>query len=91
MQLYPIPALGVEVVYSSLGELQLKFTLKNGKTLPVWYRDIIHLRQDFNENDIFGDSPASVITSLMEIVNTTDQGIVKAIKKRCNPQVDHDV
>lgn len=80
MQLYPIPCLGVEAVYSAAGELQLEFTLKNGKMLTVWYRDIIHLRQDFNQNDIFGDSPASVITSLMEIVNTTDQGIVKAIK-----------
>ena len=79
VQLYPIPALGVEAEYKS-SELQLKFTLKNGKILTVWYRDVIHLRNDFNENDIFGDSPATVITSLMEIVNTTDQGIVKAIK-----------
>ena len=38
------------------------------------------MRKDFNENDIFGDSNAEALTPLMEIVNTTDQGIVKAIK-----------
>lgn len=79
-QLYPIPCLGVEAIYDKNGELFLKFTLQNGKLLTFPYRDIIHLRQDFNENDIFGDSPAKAITSLMEVVNTTDQGIVKAIK-----------
>lgn len=79
-QIYPIPCLGVEAIYSDSGELQLRFTLKNGKIYGFPYRDIIHLRQDYNENDIFGDSPAKVITSLMDVVNTTDQGIVKAIK-----------
>jgi HK97 family phage portal protein len=79
-QIYPIPCLGVEAIYDKNGELFLKFTLKNGKMPTFPYRDIIHLRQDFNENDIFGDSPAQAITSLMEIVNTTDQGIVKAIR-----------
>ena len=44
------------------------------------YADIIHLRKDFNNNEIFGDSPAQALAPLMEIVNTTDQGIVKAIK-----------
>ncbi len=79
-QMYPIPCLAVEAIYDNTGELFLKFTLKNGKTPTFRYRDIIHLRRDYNENDIFGDSPALAITSLMEIVNTTDQGIVKAIR-----------
>jgi phage portal protein BeeE len=70
----------VEAVYDKSGELYLKFTLRNGKLMQFPYRDIIHLRQDFHQNDIFGDSPAEAITSLMEIINTTDQGIVKAIK-----------
>jgi HK97 family phage portal protein len=80
MQIYPIPCVSVEAVYDKTGELYLKFTLRNGKLMQFPYRDIIHLRQDFHQNDIFGDSPAEAITSLMEIINTTDQGIVKAIK-----------
>lgn len=79
-QIYPIPCTAVEAVYESSGELFLKFTLRNGKLMQFPYRDIIHLRQDFHQNDIFGDSPAEAITSLMEIINTTDQGIVKAIR-----------
>lgn len=79
-QIYPIPCLGVETVFNDSGELHLKFSLKNGKLMIFPYRDIIHLRQDYNDNDIFGDSPAEVITSLMEIVNTTDQGVIKAIR-----------
>lgn len=79
-QLYPIPCVSVDAIHDKVGEIFLKFTLKNGKMITFPYRDIIHLRQDYNENDIFGDSPSSVIASLMEIVNTTDQGIVKAIQ-----------
>jgi len=79
-QLYPIPSLAVEALYDQAGELFLKFTLANGKSPKFWYRDVIHLRQDYNENDVFGSSPAKAITSLMEIVNTTDQGIVKAVR-----------
>ncbi|WP_027410361.1 phage portal protein [Anoxybacteroides tepidamans] len=79
-QIYPIPCVSTEAVYDKSGELYLKFTLRNGKLVQFPYRDIIHLRQDFHQNDIFGDSPAEAITSLMEIINTTDQGIVKAIR-----------
>lgn len=80
MAIYPISAIISEAIQNSAGELFLRFTLKNGRTVTFRYTDIIHLRKDFNNNEIFGDSPAQVLTPLMEIVNTTDQGIVKAIK-----------
>lgn len=79
-ELYPIPALGVEAIYDNQGLLYLKFTMRNGKTFTYPYSDIIHIRQDYNENDIFGESPKQALLPLMEIINTTDQGIVKAIK-----------
>lgn len=78
--IYPITAVTSEAIQDDRGELFLRFTLKNGKTVTFRYADIIHLRKDFNNNEIFGDSPAKALTSLMEIVNTTDQGIIKAIK-----------
>ncbi|WP_312047992.1 phage portal protein [Anaerotignum sp.] len=80
VEIYPIPAVTVEAIYNNQSELFLKFYFRNGKQSTFSYNDIIHLRQDFNENDIFGESPAAALTSLMEIVNTTDQGIVKAVK-----------
>jgi len=79
-ELYPIPCVSVEAIYTSLGELFLKCTMRNGKTVTYPYEDVIHLRQDYSENDIFGESPREALIPLMEIVNTTDQGIVKAIK-----------
>lgn len=80
MAIYPISAGATEAVQNGSGELFLKFTLINGKTVTFRYTDIIHLRKDFNNNEIFGDSPTQALLPLMEIVNTTDQGIVKAIK-----------
>ena len=80
MEIYPLPAVAVEAIYDAQYMLYLRFTFLNGKTVTFPYEDIIHLRQDFNNNDIFGESNIDALMGLMEIVNTTDQGIVKAIK-----------
>lgn len=80
MQLYPIPCASAEAKYNAQGELFLKFLYNNGKTGIFRYTDIIHLKQDYNESDIFGTSPAPALTQLMELVGTIDQGMVKAIK-----------
>ncbi len=78
--IYPITPTAVEALKDSRSELYLKFTLRNGRGVTFRYTDIIHLRKDFNSNDIFGEPTAQALAPLMEIVNTTDQGIVKAIK-----------
>lgn len=78
-ELYPVPCSGVEAKYSN-EELYLKFYLQNGRTLEAPYSEVIHLRDDFYENDIFGESPAAALLDLMNIVTTADQGIVKAIQ-----------
>ncbi|MGL5641029.1 MAG: phage portal protein [Paraclostridium sp.] len=78
--LYPIIAVGVDAIYTENGELYLKCTLMNGKIISYPYRDIIHLRKDFNTNDLFGESPERALKPLMEIVNTVDQGIIQAVK-----------
>lgn len=78
-EMYPISAVGVEAIYRN-DDLYLRFTLRNGQINEYPYTDIIHLRNDINNNDIFGDSPAEALIPLLEIVSTTDQGIVKAVK-----------
>jgi HK97 family phage portal protein len=80
VQIYPIPCQAAEVIYSDSGEILLKFIMPNGKTPTFAYSDIIHLRRDFYNNDIFGELPIDVLEPVMEIVSTTDQGIVKAIQ-----------
>ncbi|MGI5873529.1 MAG: phage portal protein [Bacillota bacterium] len=79
-EIYPINAAGAEAIYDTAGTLLLRFTMLNGKTYTFPYSDIIHLRNDFYQNDIFGEPFAPTLAPLMEIVSTTDQGIVKAIK-----------
>ena len=80
LQLYPVPCVSVEAKYNDDGELFLKFLYTSGKTGIFRYSDVIHLKQDYNENDIFGTSPAPVLSGLMTLIGTIDQGIVKAIK-----------
>lgn len=79
VQLYPIPCVICETVYKD-DVLYLKFQFKNGKSAVFPYSQIIHLKQDYNDNDIFGESPATALTNMMNVVETIDQGIVKAIK-----------
>lgn len=80
LEIYPIPAVSVEVVEGKQGDLFLRFYFRNGQRMTIAYADIIHLRQDFNNDDFFGDPPGEALSGLMEVVNTTDQGVVKAIK-----------
>ena len=78
--LYPIPCTAVEAKYDQAGMLHLKFYLRNGKYLEVPYSEIIHLRDDYFDNDIFGESPQEALTGLMDNVTTIDQGFRNAIK-----------
>jgi HK97 family phage portal protein len=80
MEIYPITAVSCEAIKDDQGELFIRFIIKDGRTVTFRYTDIIHLRKDFNRNEIFGDSPADTLIELMEIVTVSDQGIVKAIK-----------
>jgi HK97 family phage portal protein len=80
IQIYPINAATVEALQNDQGELFIKFHQLKGGPVTFRYSDLIHLRKDFNGNEIFGDSNVDTLAPLMEIVNTTDQGIVKAIK-----------
>lgn len=79
MAAYPIPCSEVECKYIN-NVLYLKFHYLNGKSDIFPYSDIIHLRDDFSSNDVFGDNPAPALTELMNMVKTIDQGMSKAIK-----------
>lgn len=79
-EIYPLPAISVEAIYGNDNILYLEFLLRNGKRCRFPYSDIIHLRQDFSDNDIFGESIGVALDPLMQIVATMDQGIIKAIK-----------
>lgn len=77
--IYPIVPVTAEASYPD-GTLHLTFTMQNRKKYMFPYSDIIHLRRDFNENDVFGTPITQTLAPLLDVVHTTDQGIVNAIK-----------
>jgi len=78
--LYPIPAASVEAKYDENHELYLKFYYLNGKQSEFYYREVIHIRDDFFFNDIFGENPTEGLRETMEMVGTINQGMIAAIK-----------
>ena len=78
--LYPIPCAEVEAIYDNAGTLKLKFYMMNGKIMTFPYSEIIHIRDDFFHNDVFGDNPAEALTQIMNVVGILDQGIINAVK-----------
>ena len=78
--IYPIAAQSVEAIYSASGDLSLKFGLQNGKFYTFAYDDVIHIRRDYNENELFGSPLAPALAPLLDVVTTTDQGIINAIR-----------
>lgn len=79
-EIYPVPASGAQSQWLSDGELGIRFFLPNGN-MPVFrYSDLIHLRGDFNNHDIFGDSIMPALEPLMEVVYSIDKGLINAIK-----------
>ena len=77
--LYPVPYAEVKL-QSVGGEPFVRFRLWTGKIVEVDYQDVIHLRKDFSNNDFFGEPGSAPLKPLMEVINTTDQGVVAAIK-----------
>ncbi len=80
MEIYPIPATSAEALYGEDGALYLRFTYLNGRQNTFAYTDIIHLRRDFYDQDIFGASQVEALNQIMECIGTLDLGIVNAIK-----------
>ena len=78
--LYPIVPVSAEYQTDNTGTIMIRFVLQNGRVYTFAYSDIIHLRQDFNENDIFGTPLAPALTPLLDVVTITDQGVKSAIK-----------
>jgi HK97 family phage portal protein len=78
-EIYPIPYSSIKLIEID-NELFCKFHFMMGKYMTVPYFDLIHLRKDFYKNDFFGESGVAALKNIMEVIVTTDQGIVNAVK-----------
>ncbi|MDQ1233341.1 HK97 family phage portal protein [Paenibacillus sp. SORGH_AS306] len=76
---YPIVSNTVELLEYQ-DELYLKFYFAGGRQMTVHYDEVIHLRRHFNTSDLFGDSADIPLLPTLELINTSNQGIMNAIK-----------
>lgn len=76
---YPINPLQTEFLEYN-GEVFVKFTFINNQYITVPYVNLIHLRRFFYKNDIFGETNDNALYPTLELIHTTDEGIINAIK-----------
>ncbi len=76
---YPINCSTAEMLEND-DVLYIKFTFSSGKMLTVPYDQVVHLRRYFNRDDMFGDSIDIPLLPTLELINTTNEGIINAIK-----------
>lgn len=81
--IYPMGAANVEFMADPAGTLYCQFAFRNGRSALLPYSDIIHLRRNFNENDLLGD-PNNALTPALELAHTQNEGIVNGIKSSAN-------
>lgn len=77
--IYPITCSHMDLLSDAAGGLYCHFYLKNGKESIFPYSDIIHLRRNFNSNELLGDDNAA-LTPALELAHTQNEGIINGIK-----------
>ena len=78
--LFPLAPATVRAEYDNDGALIIHFWMTNGKDWRFYYTDLIHLRDDFNENDVFGTPSWDALAEVMEVVGQADHGLINAVK-----------
>ena len=77
--IYPVTYTHVDMLADPTGALFCRFTFKNGKRSILPYTDLIHLRRNFNSDDLLGDSNQALGPAL-ELAQTQNEGIISGIK-----------
>ena len=78
--LFPLAPLSVRAEYDNDGTLIIHFWMANGKDWRFYYSDLIHLRDDYNDNDVFGTPSWDALSEVMEVVGQADHGLINAVK-----------
>ena len=77
--IYPITCTAAQMLTDGLNNLYCRFNFKSGKQAVLPYRDIIHLRRNFNSDDLLGDDNGALYPAL-ELAHTQNEGIISGIK-----------
>jgi len=76
---YPLNPVHAEFLSDAGGVLYARFIFAGGKEAILPYADIVHLRRNFNGNDILGD-PNEALSPALQLAHTQNEGIISAIK-----------
>lgn len=79
---YPVPYTKFEAVEYQNG-LFICFEFATGDKLTVPWADLAVVRKDYNKSDIAGDDNDAIL-SMLELLNTTSQGVANAVKATAN-------
>lgn len=80
---YPVEFSNLELL-ESRDEIFARFSFIGGDRVVLPYSSIIHLRRHFAKHDFYGESNDIALTPTLELINTTNQGIINAIKSSAN-------
>lgn len=80
LEIYPVFATSAQMSKSSNNNYFIEFNLAKGGKLTVPYEDVIHLRQEHNSKEYFGEHPSGVIGDLLQSIGVADESVEKAIR-----------
>lgn len=81
--LYPINAASIEFGTDTKNKMLVKFTFQDGSNVYLPYADLIHLRRNFNDNQLLGENNTP-IDYLLEVANKQNEGIVRSVDLGAN-------
>lgn len=79
-KLYPILPGSIQLLEDGKHNIYAKFQFKLGCTATIPFEDLVVIKRFYNKDDFFGDKD-NPLKRTMEVVDTTDQGVVNAIKR----------
>lgn len=80
---YPVNFSNVELL-ESRGEVFVRFSFLGGDKVVLPYSSLIHLRRHFYKHDFYGEGNEEALLPTLELINTTNQGIINAVKSSAN-------
>lgn len=80
---YPVTSNYMDFLNDATGTLYCKFYFASGREVILPYSDVIHLRRNFNNNDLLGDENSALMPAL-ELAHTQNEGIINGIKSSAN-------
>lgn len=81
--IYPVTASHMEMLGDAQGGLYCRFYFRSGSQALLPYGDIIHLRRNFNSDELLGDGNNALYPAL-ELAHTQNEGIISGIKAGAN-------